>query len=250
MSDHAATRSGTDGTAPILRLEDIRAGYGDADDIIKGVSLTVGAEEIVTIIGPNGAGKSTLMKTIGGSLQPRAGQVLFNGRDITAKPTHELLQIGLLYQAQGRNVFPDMTVRENLLMGGFTLDDDQLDGALDRVYGHFPRLTEREDVDAKMLSGGEQQMLEMGMGLMVDPDLLLLDEPSAGLAPALQAQIFEKIAELNDDGTAILMIEQNATDALSISDRGYVLALGEVEFQNNAQVLLDNPQIRKLYLGG
>jgi branched-chain amino acid transport system ATP-binding protein len=143
-----------------------------------------------------------------------------------------------------------MTVRENLLMGGFTLADDQLQPALDRVYDHFPRLKERERVDAKMLSGGEQQMLEMGMGLIVDPDLLLLDEPSAGLAPSLRTEIFEKIAELNDDGTGILMIEQNATDALSVSDRGYVLALGKMEFQDSAQDLLDDPQIRELYLGG
>jgi ABC-type branched-subunit amino acid transport system ATPase component len=236
-------------TDPILELDGVRAGYGSGDDIVKGVSLAVDREEVATVIGPNGAGKSTLMKAVAGSLRLRAGRVLFDGRDVTGVPTYELLETGLLYQAQGRNVFPDMTVRENLLMGGFTLDGG-LEDAIDRVYRHFPALTERESVDAKMLSGGEQQMLEMGMGLMVDPDMLLLDEPSAGLAPTIQTEIFEKIEELNDEGATVLMIEQNAREALSISDRGYVLALGEIEIGGDARSLLDDPRIRELYLGG
>ena len=240
----------TNGQQTVLRLEGIRAGYGNAQDIIKGVDLTVEENEIVTIIGPNGAGKSTLLKTIGGTLRPRAGNVYYRDSEITGLPTHELLDAGLLYQAQGRNIFPDMTVRENLLMGGYTLDDEEIEPAIERVYDHFPALRERLDVNAKMLSGGEQQMLEMGMGLMVDPDLLLLDEPSAGLAPAIQADIFDKIEELNDDGASFLMIEQNARQALSISDRGYVLALGNVELEDDAAALLENPRIRELYLGG
>jgi ABC-type branched-subunit amino acid transport system ATPase component len=234
----------------ILRLEDIRAGYGNTQDIIKGVSLAVQETEVVTIIGPNGAGKSTLLKTIGGMLPARGGRLYYRGEDITGRATHELLDAGLLYQAQGRNVFPDMTVRENLLMGGYTLDQSRLDDALERVLSHFPQLRERIKLEAKMLSGGEQQMLEMGMGLMVDPDLLLLDEPSAGLAPAVQADIFDKIEELNRNGASFLMIEQNARQALSISDRGYVLALGEIELEDDAEALLENPRIRQLYLGG
>ncbi|MFC7131541.1 MULTISPECIES: ABC transporter ATP-binding protein [Salinibaculum] len=239
-----------DQSDPILRLDDVRAGYGSAEDIIKGVSLAVEETEIVTIIGPNGAGKSTLLKAIGGSLAPRDGNVYYRGMDITGQATHELLDAGLLYQAQGRNIFPEMTVRENLLMGGYTLDDGEIEAAVDRVCRHFPALTERIDVDARMLSGGEQQMLEMGMGLMVDPDVLLLDEPSAGLAPVVQSDIFDKIEELNRNGASFLMIEQNARQALSISDRGYVLALGTIELEDDAAALLENPRIRELYLGG
>jgi ABC-type branched-subunit amino acid transport system ATPase component len=238
------------GTQTVLRLEDVRAGYGSAQDIIKGVDLAVEEDEIVTIIGPNGAGKSTLLKTIGGTLEPRAGHVYYRDKEITGQPTHRLLNAGLLYQAQGRNVFPDMTVRENLLMGGYTLPQQEIDDAIERVLTHFPRLADRIDLEAKMLSGGEQQMLEMGMGLMVDPDILLLDEPSAGLAPAIQTDIFDKIEELNGNGASFLMIEQNARQALSISDRGYVLALGSIELEDDAEALLENPRIRELYLGG
>lgn len=245
MSVNATTADG-----PILRLEDVRASYGNAQDIIKGVSLAVDSGEIVTIIGPNGAGKSTLLKTVGGALEPRGGSIQYRGRDINTKPTFELLQAGVLYQAQGRNVFPDMTVRENLYMGGYTLDHDEVEAGLNKVYEHFPGLRDRTDVDAKMLSGGEQQMLEMGMGLMVDPDLLLLDEPSAGLAPAIQAEIFKKIEELNENGATVLMIEQNARQALKISDRGYVLALGEIELEADAPALLTNSRIKEVYLGG
>jgi branched-chain amino acid transport system ATP-binding protein len=235
---------------PVLRLEDVRAGYGSAEDIIKGVSLAVGASEIVTIIGPNGAGKSTLLKTVGGMLAPRDGHIYYRDEEITGRDTHELLTSGLLYQAQGRNVFPDMTVRENLLMGGYTLDEANRETAIDRVLTHFPALDDRIEVEAKMLSGGEQQMLEMGMGLMVDPDLLLLDEPSAGLAPTIQSDIFAKIEELNRNGASVLMIEQNAREALAISDRGYVLALGRIELEDDAEALLENQRIRELYLGG
>lgn len=234
----------------VLEVSDLSAGYDSNIDIIKDVSLFVDEAEIVTIIGPNGAGKSTLLKAISGELPPRKGSVTLLGNDITGQELYEVLGQGMCFVAQGRNIFPGMTIRENLEMGGYLLDATQLEAGIQTVHQHFPILAEREEQEANTLSGGQQQMLEMGMGLLHDPDIFLLDEPSAGLAPMLREEIFEKIEELREEGITFLMIEQNAREALQISDRGYLIVLGEVERQGTAGELLADDEVAELYLGG
>jgi branched-chain amino acid transport system ATP-binding protein len=232
----------------LLEARDIVTGYGDAE-ILHGVSMDVASEEIVCIIGPNGAGKSTLMKAVFGLLECWEGSVIVGETDITDLRPEEITRTGMCYVPQTENVFPSLTVKENLEMGAYILDRVP-DEALEEVYDRFPILDDRRGQKAGTLSGGQRQMLAMGRGLMVDPDVMLIDEPSAGLAPDLVDDIFEKILEINAAGTAILMVEQNARMALRNSDRGYVLEMGENRFEDSGKNLLDNEEVAELYLGG
>jgi len=234
----------------LLVVSDITAGYDDLD-ILHGASLHVGEGEIVTIIGPNGAGKSTLMKVIFGILRPRRGNVRFASTDVTGAPPRRLLSLGLSYVPQARSVFPHLTVRENLLMGGFILDDRaRLKERIEQVLTLFPRLGERMEQKAGNLSGGEQRMLEIGRSLLLDPKLIILDEPTIGLAPKVADLIFETVITLHRSGRSVLMVEQNARAALAVSHRGYVMEQGAVRLEDAAHRLLDNEEVRRLYLGG
>ncbi|MFC4551433.1 MULTISPECIES: ABC transporter ATP-binding protein [Halorussus] len=232
----------------LLEARDVVSGYGDAQ-ILHGVSMDVADDEIVCIIGPNGAGKSTFMKAVFGLIDCWEGSVTFADEDITDLRPDEITREGMCYVPQVENVFPTLTVRENLEMGAYILDEVP-DSALDEVFERFPILEERQNQKAGTMSGGQQQMLAMGRGLMVDPDLMLVDEPSAGLAPDLVDDVFEKIIEINESGTAILMVEQNARKALRNSDRGYVLEMGENRFEDTGMALLENEEVIDLYLGG
>ena len=233
--------------APVLEAKDIVAGYGEVD-ILHGVSITVHAGEMVAIIGPNGAGKSTLLRTIFGLLAARSGRVSLKGQDITNRPPDELVLRGLSYVPQVDNVFPSLTILENLEMGAFVRKDGLVE-RLDRVFSLFPDLTNRRGEKAGKLSGGQRQMLALGRALMLDPDVLLLDEPSASLSPKMVELIFDRINLINAEGTGILLVEQNAQEALSASQRGYVLAMGENRLEGEAKSLLDNEEVGKLYLG-
>ncbi len=232
----------------VLATEGIVAGYVPEVNILDDVSINVKEGEIVTIIGPNGAGKSTLIKTIFGLIRPRAGRVLFRGEDITAEKPHVCTRRGLSYVPQLENVFKTLTVEENLEVG--SLDRSKTADQMDRMYELFPRLGERRRQAAGTMSGGERQMLAMGRALMPDPQLLLLDEPSAGLAPAFVQATFEQIENVNDSGVTIVMVEQNARRALSMSDRGYVLDVGTNRFEGPGRQLLEDPKVAELYLGG
>lgn len=232
----------------LLEATDVVSGYGDAT-ILHGVSLVVNVEEIVSIIGPNGAGKSTFMKAIFGLIDCWEGQVIYDGTDITALRADEVTREGICYVPQNENIFPNLTVEENLEMGAYILDDVPED-RLAEVFNLFPILDDRRKQIAGTMSGGQQQMLAMGSALMLDPGLLLIDEPSAGLAPDLVDEMFEKILEVNNTGTAILMVEQNARKALQISNRGYVLQMGENLFEDTGEALLNNDEVAELYLGG
>lgn len=232
----------------MLELEDLDAGYGDLT-IISGIDLEVGDGEYVSIIGPNGAGKSTVMKSIFGLTEYFGGTITFDDREIHQLDTSQIIREGIGYVPQQDNVFPSLTVKENLEMGTYILDEVP-EAALERVYERFPILNERTDQKAGTLSGGQQQMLAMGRALMLEPKLLMLDEPSAGLAPDLVAEMFERIDEINDDGTAVLIVEQNAEAALERSDRGYVLVQGENRMVDSGPALLDNPAVREQFLGG
>jgi ABC-type branched-subunit amino acid transport system ATPase component len=226
----------------------LAAGYVPEVDILNGVSIRVDAGEIVTVIGPNGAGKSTLVKTIFGLLRPRRGSVAFRGEDISGRRPHEITRLGLSYVPQLDNVFQSLAVEENLEMG--SLDRSRTRDAIGRMYELFPRLGERRTQVAGTMSGGERQMLAMARALMPDPQVLLLDEPSAGLAPAFVEAIFEKIADINRAGVTIVMVEQNARRALGMSTRGYVLDLGATKFEGAGRELLEDPKVVELYLGG
>ena len=232
----------------LLKAENITAGYGEMD-ILHEVSIELQEGEIVALIGPNGAGKSTLMKTIFGLLKPRSGRVTLGDRDITGLEPDQIVRLGVCYVPQTDNVFPSLTVKENLEMGAFILNED-LEPRIERVYTVFPDLKRFQNTKAGALSGGQRQMLAMGRALMLDPKVLLLDEPSAGLAPKLVELIFEKIIDINKTGVSILMVEQNAKQALKMSNRGYVLATGRNRFEGSGQDLLNDPQVAKLYLGG
>ena len=234
---------------PILKVEDINVYYGSIH-AIKGVSFEVNQGEIVTLIGANGAGKSTTLNTISGLLHSKTGSVTFLGEDLGRIPCHKIVSKGLALVPEGRRVFLQMTVQENLEMGAFTQGGKTLDADLERVYEQFPRLKERMKQVAGTLSGGEQQMLAMGRALMSHPKLLMLDEPSMGLAPILVEQIFDIIRELHKAGTTILLVEQNAQAALSVADRGYVLETGKVVTTGTGKELLASPAIKKAYLGG
>ena len=239
---------GTASNGALLQTDGIVAGYVPEVDILNGVSIRVAEGEIVTVIGPNGAGKSTLIKTIFGLLRPRSGRIVFQGEDITGSRPHTVCQLGLSYVPQLDNVFPTLTVEENLEMG--SLDTSSTDTQITRMYELFPRLGERRRQTAGTMSGGERQMVAMARALMPAPDVLLLDEPSAGLAPAFVDAIFEKVEEVNRAGVTIVMVEQNARRALAMSDRGYVLDLGQDRFEGRGKELLEDPKVAELYLGG
>ena len=235
--------------APVLELKNVHTYYGNIH-ALKGISLTVGKGEIVTLIGSNGAGKSTTLRTISGLLQPRQGEVLLEGQRIDRVPPHKIVERGVLQSPEGRRIFPRLTVKDNLLMGAFTRKDKPaIDQDLERVYGLFPRLRERVAQKGGTLSGGEQQMLAIGRAMMGRPEVLLLDEPSMGLAPVLVEQIFNIIKEINSQGTTILLVEQNALMALSMANRGYVLQTGTIVLSDDAKVLSENEMVQKAYLG-
>ncbi|HEX6679195.1 MAG TPA: ABC transporter ATP-binding protein [Gaiellaceae bacterium] len=234
---------------PTLLLEDVHTYYGSIH-ALKGVALEVHEGEVVTLIGANGAGKSTTLRSINGLNTPREGRIVFQGKDITRRPPHEIVQMGISQSPEGRRLFPHMSVLENLEMGAFQRSDrSQIKEDLDRVYSLFPRLAERKSQRAGTLSGGEQQMVAMGRALMARPKLLMLDEPSMGLAPIFVEKIFEIVREINQQGTTILLVEQNALMALDAADRGYVLETGRVALADDAKALRENEQVQKTYLG-
>lgn len=237
---------------PLLEVQDIYSGYQADFDILKGVSLHVEPGEIVCVIGPNGAGKSTVFKALYGFLNVRRGRVLFDDRDITNIRPQDTLKIGITIVPQLRSLFPQMTVYENLEMGMYLeRDKERIKQRIDYILELFPRLGEREKQKAGTMSGGEQRMLEIGRALMWEPKLVLMDEPSAGLAPLITKMIFDSILRLNDEiGLTVLMIEQNARQGLQISDRGYVLELGRNSYEGSGQELLNNEEVRRAFLGG
>jgi branched-chain amino acid transport system ATP-binding protein len=237
------------GDGALLRVEDVHTYYGSIE-ALKGISLEVHEGEIVTLIGANGAGKSTTLRSINGLNHPRRGSIHFRGRDITRDPPHDIVRRGISQSPEGRKLFPRMSVLENLEMGAFQRSDrSELPGDLERVYSLFPRLAERKQQRAGTLSGGEQQMVAIGRALMARPGLLLLDEPSMGLAPIFVERVFETIVEINKQGTTILLVEQNAMMALDVANRGYVLETGTVALADDAKALRRNEQVRKSYLG-
>ena len=233
----------------LLTVEGLVAGYGAADEILKGVDLTLDAGEIVSIIGPNGAGKSTLLKVIAGILVPHRGSVRLRGEHIGGRAPRAISALGVAFVPQEQNVFPSMTVRENLEMGGF-LDPAGSRVKIDAIFSRFPILAEKRRQAARTLSGGQRQVLAMAMALMVEPAVLLLDEPSAGLAPRAAEQLFETIAAIHQDGVAIAMVEQNALQALRLADRGYILVDGRNSMTGPAADLARNPDVRRVFLGG
>jgi branched-chain amino acid transport system ATP-binding protein len=241
-------RSG-DGSTPLLHVDAIHTFYG-AIEALKGISLEVFEGEIVTLIGSNGAGKTTTLRSISGIVPPRQGGIYYQGRDITGVPGHTVAGMGIAHSPEGRRIFPRMTVLENLEMGAFTRKDAAaVKDDIERVYGMFPRLKEREKQKAGTMSGGEQQMLAMGRALMAQPSLLLLDEPSLGLAPVIVDKIYEIIREINQQGVTILLVEQNANYALDVSTRGYVLETGTVALTDKSAVLRTDERVKAAYLG-
>jgi ABC-type branched-subunit amino acid transport system ATPase component len=234
----------------VLRVEGLVAGYTPEVDILRGVDITVNRGEIVTIVGPNGAGKSTLMKSVFGLVPPREGAVKLYGEDITGLAPHSVTRKGVTYVPQLDNVFPSLTVEENLSLGALGEPDDVVRERMQQMYAFFPRLEERRMQAAGTMSGGERQMVAMARALMPEPEIVLLDEPSAGLAPAFVDAIFEKVMEVNAAGVTILMVEQNARRALALSHRGYVLDLGQNRFQGPGPELIADPKVADLYLGG
>jgi branched-chain amino acid transport system ATP-binding protein len=233
----------------VLNVEDVHTYYGPIE-ALKGISLEVREREIVTLIGANGAGKTTTLRSINGLNHPRRGRIVFEGKDITKTPAHEVVKGGISQSPEGRKLFPRMSVLENLEMGAFQRTDrEAMKEDMDRVFTLFPRLAERRTQKAGTLSGGEQQMCAIGRALMARPKLLLLDEPSMGLAPIFVEKIFEIVKEINEQGTPILLVEQNALMALDIADRGYVLETGRIALADKADALKENEQVRKTYLG-
>ena len=232
----------------LLDVRDLSAGYGD-HEILRGLSLRVEAGELVAVIGPNGAGKSTLLKALAGLVRPRGGRIVLQGADITGAGTRRIIESGLCYVPQEANVFPSLSVWDNLTIGAWTAGGS-LDARAGAIVELFPILAQRRRARAGTLSGGERQMLAMAMALMVEPCLLLLDEPSAGLAPALQRLVFDRVREINARGLGILLVEQNARESLALCRRAYVLAMGRVRAEGRGDVLRDDPEIRRLYLGG
>ena len=234
----------------LLELRDVHTYYGNIH-ALKGISLSIELGEIVTLIGANGAGKSTTLKTISGLLHPRTGEIWFEGARIDSVKSHDIVGLGICQAPEGRRIFPRMTVVENLQMGHFLRKaGPEVDADFERVYTLFPRLKERRSQNGGTLSGGEQQMLAIGRALMARPKLLLLDEPSMGLAPILVEQIFEIVRDINASGTTVLLVEQNALMALSLAQRGYILQTGEIVLQDAADKLMVNPEVQKAYLGG
>ena len=232
----------------LLAATGVVAGYGAQDEVLKGVDLAVEEGEIVCIVGPNGAGKSTLLKAIAGLLRPKTGTIALDGRNIAGLPPREIARLGLAYVPQEFNVFPSLTVRENLEMGGY-IDGKAAARRIDGVLAQFPVLADKRRHAARTLSGGERQMLAMAMALMVEPAVLLLDEPSAGLSPVAAERLFDAVAQIHKDGVAIAIVEQNANEALAISDRAYILVDGRNSRTGAAQALAADPEIRRLFLG-
>jgi branched-chain amino acid transport system ATP-binding protein len=232
----------------LLEVSDLHTFYGTIE-ALKGISLEVKEGEIVTLIGSNGAGKSTTLRSISGLTPPREGSIKFDDLEIGETPPQEIVRLGISQSPEGRKVFQRMTVRENLDLGAYLRRDNEIVNDIDRVFDLFPRLKERESQKAGTMSGGEQQMLAIGRALMAQPKLLLLDEPSMGLAPILVERIYETVAEINKQGTTILLVEQNANFALEVSNRAYVLETGTVALHDDASKLMDNPDVQKAYLG-
>ena len=236
--------------AAMLKVKEIHCGY-DGAPVIRGLSLEVNEGEIVAILGANGAGKSTTMRTICGLMHPEKGQILFRGEDITRSPASENIRKGISYIPEGRRLFPKLSVRENLELGAFTVTDRAvIEERLEEMFTIFPKLKARSSQTAETLSGGEQQMLAIGRALMARPELMLMDEPSMGLAPLLVKEIFEIIKDINAQGTTILLVEQNANMALSIADKAFVIETGEIVLQGTAAELMKSEDVKKAYLGG
>ena len=245
----AAAGNGAGTGALVLRVEDIHTVYGSIE-ALKGISIDVHENEIVTLIGANGAGKSTTLRSISGIVPPKTGRIIFQGREIQGLPGHEVAEIGIAQSPEGRRIFPRMTVLENLEMGAFTRRDQKsIRADLDRVYDLFPRLKEREKQKGGTMSGGEQQMLAIGRALMAQPKLLLLDEPSLGLAPVIVDRIYEVVREINAQGTTIVLVEQNANYALDVSSRGYVLETGHIALTDTSANLRNDERVQAAYLG-
>ena len=233
----------------MLEVKDLNVYYGMIH-AIKGISFEVNEGEVIALIGANGAGKTTILHTISGLIAPKSGQILFQNKDLTKLPAHKVVSLGMAQVPEGRRVFAQMTVLQNLKMGAFTRSDrGEVDAALETVYKRFPRLEERKSQPAGTLSGGEQQMLAMGRALMSHPKIILMDEPSMGLSPILVNEIFDIIRSVNETGTTVLLVEQNAKKALMIADRAYVLETGKIVQSGDAKELMDDPSIRKAYLG-
>ena len=238
-----------DDRGALLSLEAVVAGY-DEVEVLRGVSVVVRDEEIVSIIGANGAGKSTLLRTVFGMVRPRSGSIRFQGTEIAGRPPVEILKSGIAYVPQGRCNFPAMSVAENLEMGAYLRRDRRIREDIEALFARFPMLGAKRDAPAGTLSGGQQQILELAISLLLRPRLLLVDEPSLGLDPRMVELVFDTIVTINREGTAILMVEQNAKKALSVSHRGFVLELGRNRFEGTGQQLLDDPDVRQHYLGG
>ena len=233
---------------PMLELDDVHTYYGNIE-ALKGISIEVEEGEIVTLIGSNGAGKSTTLRSISGLTPPRVGSIRFQGKEIGETAPQDIVRLGISQSPEGRKIFPRMSVRENLDLGAYLRRDADVDPDLERVFSLFPRLKEREKQKAGTMSGGEQQMLAMGRALMARPKLLLLDEPSMGLAPVLVERIYETVEEINKQGTTILLVEQNANYALEVARRGYVLETGTVAVSDTSDALRQNPDVQRAYLG-
>lgn len=233
----------------LLEVKDIQVYYGMIQ-ALKGISFEVNQGEVVALIGANGAGKTTTLHTITGLLRAKSGQILFNGKEISKVPAHKIVTMGMAHVPEGRRVFANMTVLQNLKMGAYTRSDKgEIEESIEKVYQHFPRLKERQNQISGTLSGGEQQMLAMGRALMSKPNIILMDEPSMGLSPIFVNEIFEIIKEVSQDGTTVLLVEQNAKKALSIADRAYVLETGKVTLEGAASDLLHDESVQKAYLG-
>ena len=234
--------------APLLKVDNIEVYYGMIK-ALKGVSFEVNKGEIVDIIGANGAGKTTILHTVTGLLKPKTGKILFNDKDITKTPAHKIVSMGMAHVPEGRRIFSQLSVIDNIRLGAFTrTDKDEIEQTLNYVYERFPRLKERKNQIAGTLSGGEQQMLAMGRALMSKPDFVLMDEPSMGLSPLLVSEIFDIIKAINENGTTVLLVEQNAKKALSIADRAYVLETGNIVLSGDAKDLMNDESVKKAYL--
>ena len=233
----------------MLKVENVEVYYG-VINAIKGVSFEVNKGEIIALIGSNGAGKTTILHTITGLISPKSGSIMFEGHELTKTPAHKIVGMGMAHVPEGRRVFQELSVLENLKLGAYIINDKKIiEKNLRYVYDHFPRLEERKNQVAGTLSGGEQQMLAMGRALMSNPKIILMDEPSMGLSPILVSEIFQIIKEVSEDGTTVLLVEQNAKKALSIADRAYVLETGKIVLTGKATELLHNEEIKKAYLG-
>ena len=235
-------------SAPILEIRDLAAGYGKSE-VLHGINMEIRKGEIVTLVGANGAGKSTTLRTIFGLTTIREGHIRFKGQEVAGRRPHDLVRMGLAFVPQERGVFPSLTVHENLEMGGYTLSREKLQERVDVMLARFPRLKERRQQKAGSLSGGERQMLAIARGLMPDPELLMLDEPSLGLAPLVVAAVFEEVEAINQQGMTVFLVEQNARRALATAHRAYVMELGKIRYEGTGSELLDNEDVQRAYLG-